>query len=138
MPIVYSVRHVTSKPIITADVGTLAQDAIKLMVAKDIGALVVTEKDKPVGIVTERDVLKKCCPSASCEEVKIREIMSKPLITVDADTPMSVAVESMVDKKIRRLVVTEGGDVIGIVTQKDLMRGTLDAFRAMHSLTEML
>ena len=127
-----------SKPIITADVDTLAKNAINLMVAKNIGALVITEKRKPVGIVTERDVLKRCCPDASCEEVKIREIMSKPLITVDVETPIGVAVESMVNKKIRRLLVTEGEEVIGIVTQKDLMMGTLDAFHAMRSAFSML
>lgn len=103
------------------------------MVEKNIGALVVTEKGKLVGIVTERDILKKCCPEASCEEVKVREIMSKPLVTVDAETPIGVAVETMANKKIRRLLVTEGKKIVGIVTQKDLMKGTLEAFRAMDS-----
>jgi CBS domain-containing protein len=122
-----------SKPLITADVDTLAHEAINLMVKKDIGALVVTGKGKPVGIITERDVLTKCCPDASCDGIKIGQIMSKPLITVDADTPIGLAVESMIDKRIRRLLVTEGSEVVGIVTQKDLMRGTTEAFRAMHS-----
>jgi len=131
--VVYAVRHVTSKPLITIDGETSAQDAIKLMVEKNIGALVVTEKGKLVGIVTERDILKKCCPEASCEEVKVREIMSKPLVTVDAETPIGVAVETMTNKKIRRLLVTEGKKIVGIVTQKDLMKGTLEAFRAMDS-----
>jgi CBS domain-containing protein len=76
-----------SKTIVTADGETLAQDAINMMTEKSVGALVVTEKGKPVGIVTERDVLRKCCPEASCGEVEIRQIMSKPLITVDADAP---------------------------------------------------
>jgi CBS domain-containing protein len=131
--VVYAVRHVTSKPLITIDGEASAQDAIKLMVEKDIGALVVTGKGEPVGIVTERDLLKKCCPEASCKEIKVREIMSSPLITIDADTPIGVATETMIDKKIRRLLVTEGEKIIGIVTQKDLMRGTLEAFRGLDS-----
>lgn len=138
MPVVYAVRHVTSKPLITVDSETLAQDAIKLMIERDISALIVTEKGKPAGMVTERDVLKKCCPEASCMEVKVREIMSKPLVTVDGETPIGKAVEIMVDKKIRRLLVTEGEKIVGIVTQKDLMRGTLEAFRALDSALSML
>jgi CBS domain-containing protein len=138
LPVVYAVRHVTSKPLITVDGQTSAQDAIKLMIEKDVGALVVTEKGKPAGIVTERDVLRKCCPKASCMEIKIREMMSKPLVTVDGETPIGKAIEIMVNKKIRRLLVTEGEKIVGIVTQKDLMRGTLEAFRALDLAQSML
>jgi CBS domain-containing protein len=107
-----------SKPLVKAHVGTLAQNAINLMVAKDIGALVVTEKGKPIGIVTERDILRKCCPVATCGSIKIGKIMTKPLVTVDADTSIGSTVEIMIDEKIRRLVVSEEGKLTGIVTQK--------------------
>ncbi len=120
-----------SKNLITIDIEAPVHDAIKLMAEKDIGALVVTEKDEPVGIVTERDVLKKCGAEFSCKAAKTMELMSKPLITVDADTRIGVATELMLDKKIRRLLVTEGGKIIGIVTQKDLLIGTLEAFHAL-------
>ena len=128
---VYAVRHVMSKPLITVDGETSVQDAILLMVQKDIGALVVTEKGNPVGIVTERDVMKRSCPEASCRMVKVREIMSKPLVTVNGETPLGEAVEIMANKNIRRLLVTEGEKIVGIVTQKDLMRGALIAFHAL-------
>ena len=62
---VYAVRHVMSKPLITVNSESSAQDAILLMVEKDIGALVATEKGKTVGMVTERDVMKKML-STSC------------------------------------------------------------------------
>ncbi|MFQ5758345.1 MAG: cyclic nucleotide-binding/CBS domain-containing protein [Candidatus Bathyarchaeia archaeon] len=128
---VYAVRHVMSKPLITVDDGSSVQDAVLLMVEKDIGALAVTEKGKPVGMVTDRDVMKKCCPQASCREVKVREIMSKPLVTVNSETPIDVAVEIMTNKNIRRLLVTEGEKIVGIVTLKDLMRGASIAFHAL-------
>ncbi len=128
---VYAVKHVMSKPLITTDGETSAQDAMLQMVERDIGALVVTEKGKPVGIVTERDVMKKSCPEASCRVDKVREIMSRPLVTVNGETPLGEAVEIMVNKNIRRLLVTEGEKIVGIVTQKDLMRGTLVAFQAL-------
>ena len=128
---VYAVRHVMSKPLITVDDESSAQDAILLMVKKDIGALVVTEKGKPVGMVTERDVMKRSCPKASCREVKVRQIMSKPLVTVNGETPIDVAIEIMTNKNIRRLLVTEGEKIVGIVTIKDLMRGASIAFHAL-------
>ena len=120
-----------SKPLITIDGETPAQGAMLRMVEKDIGALVVTEKGEPVGMVTERDVMKRCCPQASCRKVKVREIMSKPLITVNSETPIDKAVEIMTRKDIRRLLVTEGEKIVGIVTQKDLMKGALIAFHAL-------
>jgi CBS domain-containing protein len=84
--------------------------------------------------VTERDILKKCCPNMTCQKIKVGDIMSKPLITVDIDTPIGDAIELMDRKNIRRLLVTENGEVKGIVTQRDLMRGTLEAFKALISL----
>jgi CBS domain-containing protein len=82
--------------------------------------------------VTERDILKKCCPNMTCQKIKVGDIMSKPLITVDIDTPIGDAIELMDRKNIRRLLVTENGEVKGIVTH--LMRGTLEAFKALISL----
>jgi CBS domain-containing protein len=127
-----------SKPLIAVDGEASADHAISLMVEKDIGALVVTQKDEYVGILTERDVMRECCPDRSCATTKVEEIMSKPLIAVDVETPIGVAVERMTDHNIRRLLVTETGKIIGIVTQKDLMRGTVEAFRAMDSALSML
>ncbi len=112
-----------SKSLITIDGEVSAKDSIKLMVERDIGALVITAKDKPVGIVTERDVLKKCCLEDSWWEFKIREIMSISLVTVDAETSILTAEEIMAEKNIRRLLVTEGEKIVGIVTQRDLVMG---------------
>ena len=120
-----------SQPLITVDSETSAQDAILQMLEKDIGALAVTENSQPVGIVTESDIMKKCCPEASCSVVKVKEIMSKPLITVNGETPLGEAVEIMANESIRRLFVTEGEKIVGIVTQKDLMRGALIGFHAL-------
>ena len=114
-----------SKPLITVDGETLVHAAMNLMAEKEISALVVTEKDKPVGIVTERDVLNKCCSKASCNGTKIREIMSEPLIIVDADTPVDVAIETMTDQKVRRLLVAEGEKIVGIVTTSVFWRSWL-------------
>ena len=127
----YPIRHVMSTPLIAVEGGTSAQGAILLMIAKDIGALAVTDNGQPVGIVTDRDILKKCCSEASCGVTKARDIMSKPLITVNGETPLEEAAKLMVSKSIRRLFVTEGEKIVGIVTQKDLIKGSLIAFHAL-------
>lgn len=131
LPLAYAVKYVMSKPLITVDAEASAQKAIQLMVKRNVGALIVAEREKPIGIVTERDVLKKCCLNVSCEEVRVKEIMTSPLVTIDAEAPLGAAVEVMADKDIRRLLVTENGKISGIVTDKDLMKGTLEAFRAL-------
>ncbi len=121
-----------TKKLITVDIQSTLADAIKRMIEKDIGSIVVTQEGKPVGIVTERDVLKEICVrAASCDVTKVEEIMSTPLITIDIDTPIGDAARIMDEKKIRRLLVTEDDEVKGIVTQRDLMRGTLEVFHAL-------
>jgi CBS domain-containing protein len=122
-----------SSPLITIDVESLSYDAVKLMVERNIGALVVTDRGEPVGIITDRDIFRRCCLTISCKRVKVGEIMSKPLITVDGGTPINKATKIMSEKKIRRLLVTEESKIAGIITQKDLMRGTLFAFQALSS-----
>lgn len=137
MSIVYAVKNIMSKPLITIDVESFAGDAIKLMIEKDIGALVVTEKGEPTGIVTERDILRKCCQNNSCMKIKIGEIMSKPLITIDGEKPIGMATEIMATKNIRRLLVTEGEKIVGIITQRDLVRGTLDVMYTIANITHV-
>ena len=117
--------------LISVDVQATISDAIKCMVDNEIGSIIVTDNNLPVGIITERDILKKTCTSNELCKTKIGELMSSPLITVDGDTPIGKAAELMTEKNIRRLLVTENGAIKGIVTQKDLMKTTLEVF---HSL----
>jgi len=130
-----------SKPLITVDVETPTNDAIMLMVEKNIGALVVTEKGEPVGIITERDILRKSCLETSHGVVKVGEIMSKPLITIDGKTSIGNASEIMTEKNIRRLLVTEKDKITekekikGIVTERDLMRVILAVVHSLHSIS---
>jgi CBS domain-containing protein len=131
LALVYAVRHVASKPLIMVKHDELAHTAIDIMVKNDIGALVVTDEGRPVGILTKRDVLKNCCGDASCRRTTVARIMSKPLLTIDIEAPIGQAAGLMMERNVRRLLVTEDGRIVGIVTQKDLLRGTLQAF---HSL----
>ncbi len=109
--------------------------AIEVMTKNNIGSVVVIEKGKPIGILTERDIMKKVCAKEfSTRKVTAGEVMSKPLITVEADAKLGEAAMIMTKKDIRRLLVTDKGKVVGIITQKDIMRGTLQTFMVLASI----
>ncbi len=116
------VRDIMTRPIITEDedttVGKIAEDMEEL----GIGSVVITAKGKPVGIITERDIaLKVLLKDKRASEVKAKEIMSSPLITVDADASEEDACKLASRKRIKRLPVVEDGEVIGIVSIRDLL-----------------
>jgi CBS domain-containing protein len=139
MGVVVRVRDVMTKELVSVDKNESVSKAINLMVEKDIGSVVVTEKGKPVGILTERDIMKRVCPQELCtRKVTAGEVMSHPLITVNADARLGEAALLMMEKGVRRLLVADKDEVIGIVTQKDIMRGTLDTFMALSMIGSQL
>jgi len=131
MKVTYAVRNTMTKDIVSVRATDGVNDAMKLMVEKNIGSVVVTEGGEMVGIVTERDVLRKCCPQAECDVMKARDVMSSPLVTIDGGAALGEAADLMAEKRIRRLLVTEGGKICGIITERDVMRATLDVFKTL-------
>lgn len=107
--------------IIKASSETMVAAAAKIMSEKNIGSLLVEENGKIVGIVTERDFLKKIV--AQCKDpcnVTVGYIMSCPLITVYPEKSIEEANEIMSKNKIRRLPVEKNGEIIGMVTIRDI------------------
>jgi CBS domain-containing protein len=117
------VRDIMTKEIVTIDGDKTALEAAKLMAEKGISSLFVMKDAQPVGIVTERDFIKKiCAKELAIAQVKIAEIMSKILTTADPEMPIEVAVQRMINHKIRRLPIMEGGKIVGIITVTDLAK----------------
>jgi CBS domain-containing protein/glycosyltransferase involved in cell wall biosynthesis len=95
---------------------------IEKLVEKNIGAIVVTEDNRPVGIITESDILEKVLSrKRDPNTTKIHEIMSSPVISVESDDSVKNAIEVMEKFKIRRLVVTQGEVFLGITTERRLL-----------------
>ena len=117
------VRDIMTKEIVMIDGTETALEGAKLMTEKGISSLFVVKDAVPVGIVTERDFIKKvCAKDIPITKVKIFDIMSKILTTAEPETPIEVAVQRMVNHKIRRLPIIEGGKIVGIITVTDLAK----------------
>ena len=133
MRVGYALRNMMTAVIITLDAEASLGEAMRLMVEKDIGSVLVTRENKMVGIITERDVVKKICVDHECALMKVADVMSSPLVTIDGGATLGEAADKMAIKKIRRLLVTEEGEIAGLVTERDIMRATLDVFRKLSN-----
>lgn len=95
---------------------------VNKMVKENIGALVVVEKGKPVGIITEKDVLERVMKlEKDMNQTLAKDVMSKPLISIESDRPMKEALELMQKHNIRRIVVTKKGKLRGLITERRLL-----------------
>ncbi|MDA4129563.1 MAG: CBS domain-containing protein [Thaumarchaeota archaeon] len=97
-------------------------DALDAMVKNDIGAVVVTERGKITGIITERDIVREITKSFDYLDRKLLETSKRTVITVEPTTPLWEAFALMLKNKIRRLPVLKNGKLVGIVTERDLFK----------------
>jgi len=116
------VRNIMSKSVVTIGPSSTMLSAALVMGKKHIGSLVVTKAGKPLGIVTERDLLSKIIAlGKDPKAIRVRDMMSTPLITIDPKATVREAAKMMIEKK-GRLVVSDGKRIVGVVTASDLIR----------------
>ena len=117
-----NVKDIMSRPIISEDEETLVTKIAEDMEELGIGSVVITKGGEPVGIITERDIaLKALLKNRRASEVKAKEIMTAPLVTIDPETSVEEACKLAARKRIKRLPVVENGVPIGIVSIRDLL-----------------
>ena len=119
-----SIGQLMSDRLHTINISSSAQKASKKMRDENISSLVVTDDyNKPAGIVTERDLVRKVCVNdASSGNTQIKDIMSLPLLTIDAGASVEKAANIMIQNRVRHLLVIENNDTskpLGIVTPSD-------------------
>ncbi len=123
------VRDVMTRQVIVIDPDRTIADAAKRMAAKRIGGLVVVEHGRPIGLLTDRDILwNVTAKGQNPSKVLVRDIMTSPVATVSPLTTLRAAARVMLEKKTRWIVVTRLENVEGIVTASDLTQGFLEAF----------
>src|SRR3989441_10816648 len=116
------VEIMTQSPV-TIPATATAKEAAGPMRDREIGSLVVVETGKPMGIVTERDIVTKvAAPDKQPSRVLVRDIMTSPVVVVHPHEEVAEAAKLMSQRKIRRLPVVQEGKLVGMITENDIIR----------------
>lgn len=117
------VEDVMIKTVVTVDAGATVKKAVEIMNKHEIGCLVVIKTNKLLGIVTERDILRRVLgESRNPEKTKVSEVMSIPVIATSPETDLEEAAILMFKKNVKKLPVVSEGKLVGLVTLTDLAR----------------
>jgi CBS domain-containing protein len=122
MKIGVKVGDVMTREFISVSPDTPVSICSKIMIAKKVGSLIVKTGQKLEGIMTEGDIIKAIAKSKNLSKIKARDIMTKKVVTIGPSEDMYEALKKMRGKKIRWLPVTVKGNVIGMLTVKDILR----------------
>jgi CBS domain-containing protein len=122
------------RDVVSIDSEASVKDAVSKMVQHHIGCLIVTDMDRPVGIVTETDMLSRVLAAAkNAETTKVKTVMSKPLICGTPQMDFVEATRLMVNRMIKKLPVTHHEELVGILTLTDVAR----VHQVMHDFIEV-
>ncbi|MCW4019649.1 MAG: CBS domain-containing protein [Candidatus Bathyarchaeota archaeon] len=121
-----TVESAMRMPPVTALPSETVSSVIRKMVSSEIGAIIVVEDKRPVGLITERDILERVEEAGrNPSETFAKEIMSSPVVTVECKKSLSGMLKIMRDKQIRRLAVTQNGELTGILTERRILESLL-------------
>jgi len=122
MASVVLVRDVMSKDVKVVRLDTTIKEAVATMNKFNIGSIIVMQSDKPVGIITERDVLRRIIELSLAPETQTaRHVMTSPITTINETASIEEAAKLMAKKKIKRLPVINDGKLVGILTYTDIV-----------------
>ncbi len=115
------VRDIMTKAIISVPGETTVFQVAKMMEQGGIGAVLVKKDNNLHGIITDRDYATKIVCNNMPSDTSVEQVMSSPLITINFDETISAAAHRMTEKKIRKLAVTDNGNIVGLITSTDLV-----------------
>ena len=112
-----------TQPVIQIDEDSTIQEAVEIMGKENFGTLLVTRHGKDVGIITAGDIISKVvAKKEDLETIKVKEIMSSPIVTVDKKTTGEDALRTMVKNGVRKLLIKDKEEIVGIFTTSDITR----------------
>lgn len=119
-----NLRDCMKRKIVCADEKTSIEDISKLMKDNDIGSIVICDEDRKItGIITDRDIVTRViAEKQNTSETKVKDVMTKNVITIDVDDTVKDASSCMSNNQIRRIPVIENNKLIGIISIGDLAR----------------
>lgn len=116
------VRDIMSKDVRVVRPDTVMKEVVATMNKFDIGSIVVVQSGRPVGIITERDILRRIVePCLAPEILRAREVMSSPVISINDTASIDEASKIMADKRVKRLLVMDNDKLVGMLTFTDIV-----------------
>ena len=133
------VKDVMSSPVITVDENEKVDRVAQLMEAQRLGCIIVTGKDnRPAGIITERDLVTRVLAKNNMpSKLVAKDVMTSPLITISPSETLSNAARQMSRLNVRRLGVVYKGDLIGIISSKDVLAITPELIETIQEKTRI-
>jgi CBS domain-containing protein len=117
------VKDIMSVNVVTMTPDKTIFDVAALMTKMDIGAIIISEHERPLGIITEADIVRRVITSKrDPQKTAAREVMSSPIIHVEPGTALTEAMRVMAKSNIRRVAVLKNNSLAGIITSRDLLR----------------
>ena len=154
MDITESIKSITVSSIMTTKVITVTEkqtlkELSKLMYQRNIGGIIIlkdilpndtSDVDKPIGIITERDIARLVSFSSNLStDTPTSELMSKPLITINQNASIKDATDLMQQNNIRRLPVLDNkGKLVGIITAKDILKAMMELLKSIMSQQDLM
>ena len=133
-----NVEELMVKNVVTVHPDTLVEEAVRLMNTHEIGCLIVSENGNPVGIITERDLLKRVLEQGKPPKtIKVAEIMSTPVIYGDPQMELEDAARLMFRKKVKKLPIIKDEELVGLITLTDLAKTAHIDQKMMHVIKEL-
>lgn len=124
-----TVDGIMSKTVRTISPDRTIESALKLMAKYDVGCVIIVRNGEPVGVVTERDIVRKMIGKGwKGLGQRVIEIASQPVVSIPPGTETWEAFTTMLRKKIRRLPVEDHGKLVGLVTERDLFKWVVSVF----------
>jgi len=125
--------------VVAIDSSQTIAEAIDKMVKTNSFSLLVEKNGLPVGVVTDRDILRRFAATGHYpDKMRVEEIMSSPIITIESNARVGEALKTMVDKKVRRLYVVERGKVIGRVTHSEVSKTLVEVLIDVNDIVHQL
>jgi len=129
------VRDVMSKDVKVVRPDSSVREVVVTMNKFNIGSIVVVQGDRPVGIITERDILRRIVePCLAPETLTARQVMSSPVLTISETTSLDEAAKLMAKKRVKKLPVMTNQKLVGIVTLTDIVTKVPTMFSILEEL----
>ena len=124
------------REVVTIDENVSVKEAVDIMNQFEIGSIIATRKGKAVGIITERDLLKRIVAEGkNAKKTMVKDIMSSPLIVIAPDMSLEEAAHFMFEKKIKKLLVIDQNRLVGLVSLTDIARVQPEVIKILKELS---